>query len=53
MRAVALALCATAAVACTKTRYTSTVNAPGNATLAPPPFENGDPARMAPALRPR
>ena len=32
MRAVALALCSTAAVACTKTRYTSTVNAPGNAT---------------------
>ncbi len=52
MRAVALALCATAAVACTKTRYTSTVNAPGNATLAPPPFENGDPALYVPPSDP-
>lgn len=52
MRAIAIALAATAAAACTKTRYTSDVNAPGVVTLAPPPRENGDPALYVPPADP-
>lgn len=39
--AIAVGLAAIAAAACTKTRYSSTVNAPGNVALAPPAYENG------------
>lgn len=44
MRAVALTLAlAAAATGCTRTRFTSDVNAPGKVTLAPPPREDGSP----------
>ena len=43
MRVVIVALALVAAAACTKSRYHSTVNAPGHVTLAPPPRENGTP----------
>ncbi len=41
-----------AAGGCTGTRFHSTVNAPGNVVLAPPPFENGAPELYVEATDP-